>query len=102
MLDIFDKNKGAKIPLQQWKNLPSLAISKFQDLNDFPMKLSTIFVGTTREYNHLLIDDVTRDYTDKTMAGYLIDSHITKVSESKRKTTFFCFEQKSLESEFHT
>ena len=42
-LDISDKNKGAKIPLQQRKNLLSLAISKFQDLNDFPMNLSTFF-----------------------------------------------------------
>jgi hypothetical protein len=37
------------------------------------------------------------------MAGDLIDSHIKKKSESKRKKTFLSFEQKSpLLSEFHT
>ena len=42
-LDIADKNKDAKIPIQQRKKLVSLAISRFQDLDDFPMKLSTFF-----------------------------------------------------------
>jgi len=49
-----------------------------------------------------LFDDVTRDYTDKTEPGDLIDSHIKKVSESKRKKLFLSFEQKSLLTEFHT
>jgi hypothetical protein len=80
----------------------SLAISRFQDLDDFPMKLSTFFSGNDSRVYHLFFDDVTRGYTDKTIAGDLIDSHIKKVSESKRKILFLSFEQKSLLSEFHT
>ena len=101
-LDISDKNKGAKIPLQQRKNMLSLAISIFQDMDDFPMKLSTFFSGNDSKVYNLFFDDVTREYTDKTIAGDLIDSHIKKVSESKRKALFLGFDQKSLLSEFHT
>jgi hypothetical protein len=36
------------------------------------------------------------------MPGDLIDSHIKKISESKRKTLFLSFEQKSILTEFHT
>ena len=50
----------------------------------------------------MLFNDVTHEYTDKSIAGDLIDSHIKKVSKSKRKTIFFSFEHKSLLSEFHT
>ena len=66
------------------------------------MKLSTFFIENDSRVYHLLFDDVTRDYTDKTIAGVVIDSHSKKVSESKRKQIFFSFEQKSLLSEFHT
>jgi uncharacterized protein YktA (UPF0223 family) len=66
------------------------------------MKLSTFFSGNDSRVYHLFFDDVTREYNENTIAGDLIDSHIKKVSESKRKTLFLSFEQKSLLSEFHT
>ena len=66
----------------------SLAISRFQDLDDFPMKLSTYFCGNDSRVYHLFFDDVTREYNDKTIAGDLIDSHIKKFLSRKGKHFF--------------
>lgn len=96
-----EKNKGKKISLQQRKNCLSLVVSRFQDLNDFPLKLSTLFGGNDSRTFHLMFDDVTKNYSDKTLSGELIDSHIQKVSESTRKKIVISFEQKSIITEFH-
>jgi hypothetical protein len=95
-------NKGYKIPLQQRKNLLSLAVARFQDLEDFPLSVATLFTGNDTRVYHSLFDDITRKYTEKTMPGDFIDSHIKDVSESKRKKIILSFEQKSLLTEFHS
>jgi len=66
------------------------------------MKLSTIFSGNDSRIYDLLFDDVTRDNTDNTITGDLIDSHIKKVFESKRIKLILSFEQKSLLTKLHT
>lgn len=101
-LDKSEKNKGFKVPLQQRKNNLSLVVSKFQDLNDYPLKLSTLFCGNESRIFHLMFDDITQHYTDKTLSGELIDSHIQKISESVRKKIVISFEQKSIITEYHS
>ena len=82
-------NKGTKIPLQQRRNVYCLAISKFQDLDDFPMRISTHFNGNDSRGYHLLLNDATQFYTDKTIPRDLIDSHIKSACDSKRKKKLF-------------
>ena len=90
------------MPLQHRQNCLSLVISKLQDLNYYPLKLSTLFSGNDSRIYHLMFDDITHLYNDKTMPDELIESHIKKVSESVRKKIVISFEQKSIITEFHT
>ena len=101
-LDISGANKGTKIPLQQRSNLYSLAISKFQDLNAFPRRISAQFNGNDSRGYHLLINDVTEIYSDKTIIGDVIDSNIKSACDSKRKNNFLSFGQQFLITEYHT
>ena len=77
-------------------------MSRFQDLEDFPTRVATIFTGNDTRVFHSLFDDITQKYTEKTMPGDLIVSHMKDVSESKRKKIMLTFEQKSLITEFHS
>ena len=90
-LDISDRNKGAKIPVQQRKNLLCLAVSRFQDLEDFLARLITLFSGNDSRVYHQFLNDVTKDYTDKTSPAELIDANIKQICESKRKKNLIEF-----------
>ncbi len=66
-------------------NFLNLTVSEFQDLNDFPLRLSTLLSGNDSRVYHLFLYDVTRDYTDKTTSRKLIESYIKKTSGANRK-----------------
>ena len=63
----------------------SLAVARFMDLEDFPLSVATLFTGNDTRVYHSLFDDITRKYTEKTLPGDLIDSHLKDVSESKER-----------------
>ena len=92
--DMSTKNKGAKIPLSERKNVMRKFFSKMYNLEDIPKQAAQLFSGNSSRLKHVLFNDLTSTFDPDMNVGVkqLILDYVQKISKNKKKRICICQE----------